>query len=261
MSFALIGFLGTLSTARGAATTTPAVSTKPTIVLVHGAFADGSCWSKVITVLEQDGYDVIAVQNPLTSFADDVATTRRVIDAQPGPVVLVGHSYGGAVITSAAVGASNVKSLVYVAAFGPDGGELIGPLLEKYPSKIGAALVPDAAGFLYIDRTQFKEVFAADVSDRERNVMAATQKPIKGDIFGHVFDAPAWKLIPSWYLVASDDQAINPNLERMFAKRMGATTREVKSSHVPYMSKPYVVVDIIEEAAKAAPKATAELRK
>jgi len=231
-----------------------------TVVLVHGAFADGSSWGNVIPLLEKDGYGVIAVQNPLTSFAEDVATTRRVIDAQSGSVVLVGHSYGGAVITSAAVGASNVRALVYVAAFGPDAGEGLQALLEKYPSKVGTALVPDAAGFLYIDRAKFKEVFAADVSDRERSVMAATQKPIKGEIFGQLFETPAWKQIPSWYLVASEDQAINPDLERMFAKRMGATTREVNTSHVPFMSKPAVVVGIIEEAAEATLKATAGMQ-
>jgi len=235
--------------------------TKPTIVLVHGAFADGSSWSKVIPLLEGDGYNVIAVQNPLTSFADDVATTRRVIDAQQGPVVVVGHSYGGAVITTAAAGAPNVKGLVYIAAFAPDAGEVIQALLEKYPSPLGAALVPDAAGFLYVDRAKFKDVFAADVPDRERSVMAATQKPIKGEIFGQKFEAPAWKQIPSWYLVATQDHAINPELERMFAKRMGATTHEVNSSHVPFMSKPTAVVGIIEEAAAGALKTTAALQK
>ena len=177
MGLALLGLLGTLCVISGCATSGIASadhSTKPTIVLVHGAFADGSSWGKVIPVLEDNGYAVIAVQNPLTSFADDVTTTRRVIDAQPGPVVVVGHSYGGAVITSAAVGASNVKGLVYVAAFGPDAGESLQALLEKYPSKISTALVPDAGGFLYIDRAKFQEAFAADVLDRERSVMAAT---------------------------------------------------------------------------------------
>jgi len=222
-----------------------------TVVLVHGAWADGSTWGDVITLLEKDGYRVIAVQNPLTSFADDVATTRRVIDAQDGSVILVGHSYGGAVITSAALGAGNVSALVYIAAFGPDTGESLQAVLKEYPSKIGAAVVPDAAGFLYIDRAKFKEAFAADVSDRQRSVMAAAQKPINAQIFGHALESPAWKEIPSWYLVASDDQAINPALQRMFARRMGATTREVKSSHVPFVSKPAAVVGIIEEAAQA----------
>ena len=231
-------------------------SSKQTIVLVHGAFADGSCWSKVIPVLEEGGYHVIAVQNPLTSFADDVATTRRVIDAQGGPVIVVGHSYGGAVITSAAADAPNVKALVYVAAFAPDDGESIGPLLEKYPSKLGAAIVPDAGGFVTIDRAKFKDVFAADVPDRERSVMAATQKPINSVIFGQVFEAPAWRNLPSWFLVASQDQVINPDLERMFAKRMGATTVEVETSHVPFMSRPADVVAIIEEAAEASLPAT-----
>ena len=222
----------------------------PTVILVHGAFADGSGWGDVIPLLEKAGYDVTAVQNPLTSFADDVATTRRVIEAQQGPVVLVGHSYGGAVITKAAIGAANVKALVYVAAFAPDAGENLQSLLEKYPSKIGAALVPDAAGFLYIDRTKFKEAFAADVSDRDLSVLAAAQKPINSQTFGQVYEAPAWKEIPSWYLIATNDQAINPILQRVFADRIGGTTREVNSSHVPFVSNPTVVADIIKDAAE-----------
>ena len=224
---------------------------KTTVVLVHGAFADGSSWGEVIPRLEQAGYDVIAVQNPLTSYADDVATTRRVIDAQSGEVILVGHSYGGAVITKAALGAPNVKALVYVAAFAPDANENLQALLQKYPSKIGAALVPDAAGFLYIDRSQFKEVFAADVSPPVLSVMSAAQKPINSQTFGQAYETPAWKEIPSSYLIATDDQAINPDLQRMFAQRIGATTREVKSSHVPFASNPAAVVSIIEEAAEA----------
>lgn len=222
-----------------------------TIILVHGAFADGSGWGNVIPLLEKRGYEVIAVQNPLTSFADDVATTRRVIDAQPGPVILVGHSYGGAVITTAAVDRKNVQALVYVAAFGPDENENLQLLLEKYPSKIGAALVPDAAGFLYIDRKKFAEVFAADVSERDLSILAAAQKPISSQTFGQKYDAPAWKNIPSWYLVANEDQAINPALQRMFAERMRATTREVKSSHVPFVSNPETVAEIVAEAADA----------
>ena len=224
---------------------------KTTVVLVHGAFADGSGWGNVIPLLEQAGCDVIAVQNPLTSYDDDVATTRRVIDAQSGPVVLVGHSYGGAVITKAGRGASNVKALVYVAAFAPDADENLQALLQKYPSRIGAALVPDAAGFLYIDRGKFKEVFAADVSERDLSVLSAAQKPIASQTFGQVYAAPAWKEIPGWYLVANNDQAINPELQRMFAQRMNATTRDVNSSHVPFVSNPSAVVSIIMEAADA----------
>lgn len=228
------------------------------IVLVHGAFADGSGWGDVIPLLEQRGFDVIAVQNPLTSFADDVATTRRVIDAQSGPVILVGHSYGGAVITTAALERTNVKALVYIAAFGPDKGENLQSLLEKYPSKIGSALVPDAAGFLYIDRNKFAEAFAADVSARDLSILAAAQKPINSQTFGQKYDAPAWKDVPSWYLIANEDQAINPNLQRMFAERMGAITREVKSSHVPFVSNPATVADIIADAAESvSPRAAA----
>jgi len=232
-------------------------SGKPSIVLVHGAFADASCWSKVIPVLEERGYCVTAVQNALQSVADDVATTRRVIDAQSGPVIVVGHSYGGAVMTGAANGAPNVKALVYMAAFAPDEGEVLFPLLEKYPSKLATALVPDAAGFLYIDRAKFQDVFAADVDDRERSVMAATQKPINGQILGHAYGAPAWKGVPSWFLVPNQDQTINPDLQRMFAKRLNATIQEVDSSHVPFMSRTGVVVDIIEQAVEATMKATA----
>lgn len=224
---------------------------KTTVILVHGAFADGSGWGDVIPGLEKAGYDVIAVQNPLTSYTDDVATTRRVIDAQSGDVVVVGHSYGGAVITKAALGASNVRALVYVAAFAPAEGENLQSLLEKYPSKIGGALRPDAAGFLYIDRSQFKEVFAADVSERDLSVLAAAQKPINSQTFGQIYERPAWKDLPSWYLRATEDQAINPELQLMFAERMGATMREVKSSHVPFASNPTAVVRIIEEAAEA----------
>jgi pimeloyl-ACP methyl ester carboxylesterase len=231
---------------------------KATIVLVHGAFADGSSWGDVIPLLEQRGFDVVAVQNPLTSFADDVATTRRVIDAQTSPVILVGHSYGGAVITTAALDRTNIKALVYVAAFAPDAGEDLGALLQQYPSKIGTALVPDAAGFLYIDRTKFAEVFAADVSERECSIMSASQKPINSQTFGQSYAEPAWKHFPSWYLISNQDQAINPDLQRVFAKRMRATTREVKASHVAFVSQPSTVAEIVVEAADAVlPRAAA----
>ena len=222
---------------------------KPTIVLVHGAFADGSSWQKVIPILQRDGYSVIAVQNPLTSLAADVETTKRVVDAQTGPVVLVGHSYGGAVITAAAAGSSNVKSLVYIAAFAPEVGEAIGAFGDKYPAPLGAALRPDKAGFLYVDPAQFHTVFAADLPEVETRVFAATQKPIIGSVFSATVDQATWKTIPSWYLVAQDDRAINPDLERFYAKRMGAKTTEVKSSHVPFLSHPAVVARLIEQAA------------
>ncbi|PYO97545.1 MAG: hypothetical protein DMD60_06480 [Gemmatimonadetes bacterium] len=226
-------------------------SNRPTIVLVHGAFADGSSWQKVIPILQRDGYTVIAVQNPLTSLAADVETTKRVVDAQTGPVVLVGHSYGGAVITAASAGSSNVKSLVYIAAFAPEVGEAIGAFGDKYPAPLGAALRPDKAGFLYVDSAQFHTVFAADLPVAETRVMAATQKPISGNVFGASVDQAAWKTIPSWYLVSQDDKAINPDLERFYAKRINARTTEIKASHVAFLSHPGDVARLIERAAGA----------
>jgi pimeloyl-ACP methyl ester carboxylesterase len=234
------------------------VTTKPTIVLVHGAFADGTGWQRVIAILQRDGYPVLAVQNPLVSFAADVQTTKRLIDAQKGPVVAVGHSYGGAVITEAAAGNANVKALVYIAAFAPEAGEPIGAFLERYPTALGPALRPDAAGFLYVDRARFRDIFAADVPAADANVMAAAQKPIIGAAFGASVGRAAWKSIPSWYLVAQDDRAISPELERFYARRMRATTTEVRSSHVPFVSRPGEVARVIVQAASAAAKYAAK---
>ncbi len=226
-------------------------STKPSILLVHGAFADGSSWSKVIPILERDGYDVTAVQIPLTALADDIATTKRVIEAQKGPVVVVGHSYGGLVITGAAAGNSNVKSLVYVAAFAPDANETVAAAGAKFaPAPLATALVPDAAGFLYIDRTKFHDVFCKDIPAAEARVMAATQKPVNGGVFGASLPEAAWRTIPSWYIVSSDDRAINPDVERFYAKRAGAKTTEIKASHVPFLSHPKEVAKVIEDAAR-----------
>ena len=227
---------------------------KPAIVLVHGAFADAAGWQKVIEILERDGYYVIAVENPLSSFAADVETTKRVIDAQKGPVVVVGHSYGGAVITEAAADNTNVKALVYLAAFAPEVGETIGAFGDKYPVALNSALRPDSAGFLYVDRAQFRDVFARDVSPVEANVAAATQKPIIGTVFAATVAKAAWKTIPSWYLVSQDDHAINPDLERFYAKRMGAKTTEVKASHVAFISHASEVTKLIEDAAMSAGK-------
>ncbi len=228
-----------------------AQTSKPAIVLVHGAFADASGWEKVIRILQRDGYYVIAVQNPLTSFAADVETTKRVVDAQTGPTVVVGHSYGGAVITAAAAGNANVKALVYLAAFAPEVGEPIGKFGDQYPAPLSTALKPDAAGFLYVDRARFHAVFCADLPAAEASVMAATQKPLIGSVFGAMADKAAWKTIPSWYLVSQEDSAINPNLERFYAKRMGAKVSEIKSSHVPFISHPTEVARLIEQAAAA----------
>ncbi len=228
---------------------------KPAIILVHGAFADGSGWGKVILLLEKEGYTVTAVQNPLSSLADDVATTKRVIDAQKGPVVLVGHSYGGSVITDAAAGEPNVKALVYLAAYTPDTDETVMTLNAQFaPPALATSAVPDAAGFLYIDRAKFHSVFCADVPDGEARVMAATQKPLAASTFGAKVTGTAWKTIPSWYLVSQDDHAINPDLERFFAKRMNAHTTEVKASHVAFISQPKTVAALIEQAAEASSK-------
>ena len=233
---------------------TSARRANPTIILVHGAFADGSSWQEVIPLLQQDGYKVIAVQNPLISLENDVATTKRVIDAQSGPVVVVAHSYGGAVISGAAAGSPNVKALVYIAAFAPDVGEPVAAFLDKYPSDLGTAfLPPDAAGFLWVNPDKFHDVFAADVPLRQARVVAAVQKPLAGAAFGQSNPAAAWKSIPSWYLVTTQDHAINPDLERFYAKRMGAKVTEIKSSHVPFISHPRTVVKLIVEAANAAP--------
>jgi len=227
-------------------------TSKPTIVLVHGAFADGSSWARVIPLLENDGYTVIAVQNPLTSVADDVATTKRVIEAQKGSVVVVGHSYGGAVITAAAAGHVNVKALVYVAAFAPEVDEVLAAPGAKFAAPaLSSALVPDAAGFLYVDRAKFHDVVCKDVPLADARIAAATQKPVSGSVFTASVPGAAWKTIPSWYIVASDDQAINPELERFYAKRIGATTKEIKSSHVPFLSHPKDVAKVIEAAATA----------
>jgi len=223
---------------------------KTSIVLVHGAFADGSSWNKVIPLLEAEGFTVTAVQNPLKSLSEDVATTKRLLDAQKGDVVLVGHSYGGAVITEAAAGNSKVKALVYVAAFAPDAGETLGALGERFPAPpLGTAVVPDSAGFLYIDRAKVADVFANDLPKEEAALLAATQKPLAAAIFGEPLKAAAWKSIPSWYVVSTQDKAINPDLERFMAKRMNAKTKELKASHVSFISNAPEIAKVIESAA------------
>jgi pimeloyl-ACP methyl ester carboxylesterase len=225
----------------------------PTIVLVHGAFADATSFQELIQLLQQQHYRVIAVQNTLTSLDADVATTRRLLEAQHGPLVVVGHSYGGAVITGAAAANPNVKALVYIAAFAPDAGEPVAALQGKYsPPALSTALVPDAAGFLYVDTAKFRDVVAADVPVRLTRIAAATQKPVSNSVFAASTPQAAWHTIPSWYLVATEDHAINPDLERFYAKRMKAHTTEVKSSHIMYIAHPEAVAKVIEEAAKAA---------
>jgi pimeloyl-ACP methyl ester carboxylesterase len=236
----------------------PASTAKPTIVLVHGAFADASGWDAVIRILQAKGYEVSAVQNPLSSYEADVETTKRLIDAQTGPTVVVAHSYGGAVITAAAAGNPNVKALVYLAAFANDANEPLGSVLEKYPSKAVEAFKPDAAGLLYIDRAKFHDIFAQDLPIAQTNVMAVTQKPLAGSAFGATTKVAAWRTTPSWFVVAQNDNVIPPDLERFFAKRMGAKTTEIKSSHVVFMSHPKEVAAVIEAAASA-PTSTASV--
>jgi pimeloyl-ACP methyl ester carboxylesterase len=228
---------------------------KPTIVLVHGAFADAAGWQPVISLLQEEGYRVVAVENPLESLAGDVETTKRLIDAQTGPVVVVGHSYGGAVISGAAAGNPNVKALVYIAAFAPEPGEPVAVFLKKYPSDLDNATKPDAAGFVYVDPAKFHDVIAADLPERQARALAAAQKPIFGEIFGQSVPAVAWKAVPSWYLVTQSDRAINPELERVYAKRIHATTREIRSSHLAFLSHPREVAQLIREAASSSGQA------
>jgi len=225
---------------------------KPTIVLVHGAFADALGWQRLIPILLRDGYNVTAVEIPLQSLDGDVVTTKRLLDSLPGPIVLVGHSYGGAVITGAAAGESKVKALVYLAAFGPDSGEAVGAFGDKYPADLGKALKPDSAGFLWVDRAQFHQDFAADVPAADAAVMAATQKPLNSSVFTASVPVAAWKTLPSWYVVSKQDHAINPDLERFYAKRMGAHTTEVDASHVAFITHPQEIAKVIEEAAASA---------
>jgi pimeloyl-ACP methyl ester carboxylesterase len=225
------------------------MSKKGNITLVHGAWADGSCWSKVILLLQAKGYTVTAAQIPLTSLADDVEVTRRLLANQSEPTVLVGHSYGGAVITGTASAAPNVKALVYITAFGLDEGESLASVGKQGPPPAGAAAVaPDAAGFLWIDRTKFHEVFAGGATADEAAVMAAVQKPLSVVAAGDQQGAPAWKSLPSWYLVCTDDQMIPPPAQEFFAKRMNATVQSVASSHCPFVSHPEAVADIIAAA-------------
>jgi len=223
------------------------------IVLVHGAFADGSSWSKVVTILQEKGYNVTAVQNPLTSLADDVAATQRVLAQQDGPVILVGHSWGGVVITEAGMD-PKVVGLVYVAAFGPDQGEAVGELGKSYPPPPAlSAPIVDKQGFISLPTDAVVKHFASDLPEKEARVVAATQGPIAGSAFGALVSGVAWKTKPSWYIVSTLDGAIAPDEERFFAKRMKATTTELRTSHVAMLSQPKAVAAVIMDAAAKAP--------
>jgi pimeloyl-ACP methyl ester carboxylesterase len=227
-------------------------SAKPNIVLVHGAWADGSSWSAVIERLQKAGYNVTAPQFPLTALADNLARLRQVLAVQPGPTILAGHSYGGQIITALGTDAPNVVGLVYIAAFGLDEGETLGGLLlQGPPTPALAHLRIDAQGFGWLPQDDFVEHFAADVDRDQANVMYAVQQPISLSAFADVMGVPAWRSLPSWYLVAKNDEAIPPDAERLFAQRMGATTVEIASSHVAMVSHPDDVVKLIKDAARA----------
>ncbi len=226
-------------------------SAKPNIVLVHGAWADGSSWSAVIERLQKDGYNVTAPQFPLTTLADNLARLREVLAVQEGPTILAGHSYGGQIITALGTDALHVAGLVYIAAFGLDQGESLGGLLSGGPQPPAIAhLRVDAQGFGWLPQNDFVEHFAADVERDKANVMYAVQQPIALSAFDDVIGVPAWKSLPSWYLVAKNDEAIPPDAERLFAKRMGATTVEIASSHVAMVSHPDAVVKLMKDAAR-----------
>ncbi len=224
---------------------------RPNIVLVHGAWADGSCWSGVIERLQADGVRVTAPQFPLTSLADDVARLRQVLDFQDGATVVVGHSYGGQIMTALGEDAPNVVGLVYIAAFGLDEGESLGQLLSQGPVTPALAhLFTDSRGFGWLSEADFVEHFAADVDSTRAHVMYAVQQPLASSAFTDVMGVPAWKSLPSWYLVAQNDEALPPDAERQLAKRMGATTTEIPASHVAMVSHPTEVTQLIAKAAE-----------
>ena len=227
------------------------ISAVLTIVLVHGGFVDGSGWAGVFKILKQDGYNVTVVQHPTRSLADDVAVTRRAIAAEPGPVLLVGHSYGGVVITEAGTD-PKVAGLVYVAAFAPDKGESVSSLIkDPPPSAPVPPILPPQSGFLFLDRAKFHAAFAADVDADTAAFMASSQLPWGVDALTGAITAPAWKTKPSWYVVASDDKMIPPPAQRVMSKRAGSTVVEVAGSHAVFMSQPKAVAALIEKAAKA----------
>lgn len=221
------------------------------IVLVHGGFVDGSGWQGVYNILKKDGYTVSIVQNPTTSLADDVAVTKRTIAQQDGPVVLVGHSYGGVVVSEAGTDAK-VKAVVYIAAFAPDKGESVSSLIANPPPGASVPpILPPVDGFLFLDKAKFADAFAADVDADTASFMADSQVPWGvAALTGAVTD-PAWKSKPSYYLVAVDDHMIPPPAQRMMAKRAGSTVVETAGSHAVYVSKPEAVAALIEQAASA----------
>jgi pimeloyl-ACP methyl ester carboxylesterase len=219
------------------------------VVLVHGGFVDGSGWQGVYSILSRDGHSVGIVQNPTLSLEGDAEVAKRAIDAQDGPVTLVGHSYGGAVITEAG-NQPSVERLVYIAAFAPDTGESVNTLIEGFP-KDGPQppILPPQDGFLFLDREKFHDSFAADVSTEDAAFMADSQVPWGVDALGGTISEAAWRKKPSWYLIATDDRMIPPPAQREMSERAGATVEEVAGSHAIYVSKPEAVASLIEKAA------------
>ena len=225
---------------------------RPNLVLVHGAWADGSSWSGVIKRLQASGYAVRAPQFPLTSLADDVARLRQVLAFQDGPTIVVGHSYGGQIMTALGYDAPNVVGLVYVAAFGLDQGESLGALLSQGPVTPALKhIFTDQRGYVWLSEEDFVGHFAGDVDREQARAMWAVQQALAGSAFNDVMGVPAWKSLPSWYVVATNDEAIPPDAERQFAARMGATTIEVPASHVAMVSHPGEVAGLIERAAES----------
>ena len=222
------------------------------IVLAHGAWADGSSWSRVIERLQGGGYKATALQFGLGPLADDVARLRHVLSLQDGPTIVAGHSYGGQIMTALGTDAPNAAGLVYVAAFGLDEGESIGALLAQGPPTAALAhLVIDDQGLAWLGEDDFVKHFAGDIDPGTARVMCAVQQPLSAGTLGEVMGVPAWKSLPSWYLVATEDEAIPPDAERLFAQRMGATVVEIPSGHVAMVSHPDDVVKLIEMAAQA----------
>jgi len=230
----------------GMATTTNA--TNMNIVLVHGTSIDGSSWSKVIGILQNAGHKVIAVQLPLHSLADDVATTKRAIDLIGGPVLLVGHSYGGFVITNAAYNNPNVKGLVYIAAFAPQEGQALGNFIDPAKLQKGFVII-DKGGFVYINPNVFPQAVAPDADPAQAKVLAAAQKPYNQSILAEKSGPPAWKQLPTWYAISENDHLIPPAAQHMFAKQMNATTISLASSHASYISHPNEIGAFILKAA------------
>jgi pimeloyl-ACP methyl ester carboxylesterase len=232
------------------------MNTMPDVVLVHGSWADGSSWNAVIERLQADGYHVTAPQFPLRALADDLARLREVLARQHGPAIVAGHSYGGQIMTALGTDTLNVAGLVYIAAFGLDQGESLGELLPTPPTPALAHLDVDEQGFAWCPEEDFVTHFASGVDPVRAKVLFAVQQPGAIAAFGEVMGVPAWRSVPSWYLVATQDQAVPPDAERQMARRMGATTVEVASGHLPMVSHPGDVVTLIETAAQAVPAAT-----